>query len=190
MGSFLKRQWPLGGLALLLGLVAFYVIRAGTDAFQNSVVKGIVPGEGLNLRDIHYTQDDPRGGMKWVLDAKEVRFSGDKNFIFFYDFRVRLEPEGRPMIQVSGDRGDYSRNSGEINLWGNVRGVSEDGYKVVTEHMRIDERKRLLGTDEAVRMSGPFFSVAGTGLRLDLEKETVRILKNVRTVLNKRSLIS
>lgn len=190
MGSFLKRQWPLVALAFLLGVAGFYVIRAGTDIFKYSAFKGIVPGEGLNLRNIHYTQDDPDAGMKWVLDAKEVRFSGDKNSIFFYDFRVRLEPQDRPMIQICGDRGDYSRKSGEINLWGNVRGVSEDGYKLVTEHMRIDERKRLVGTDQAVHMSGPFFSVAGTGLRLDLQKETVRILKNVTTTLKQRSLIS
>jgi hypothetical protein len=53
MGDFLKRQWPLVGIGILLGVVVFYLIRSGRDIIQNSPLKEIVAGEGLRLKDIH-----------------------------------------------------------------------------------------------------------------------------------------
>jgi hypothetical protein len=45
-----------------------------------------------------------------------------------------------------------------------------------------------LTTEDHVEITGPFFSIAGQGLRLDLEKETVRILSGVTTLIDGKSL--
>jgi len=189
MINLLKKQWPLVGLAILLVIVAFYVLRSGKEIIQNSLIKEIVPGEGLKLKDIHFSQDDPDKGLKWVLDAKEVRFSGDRSSVYFNDFQLRVEPENRPFLRVKGKRGDYSRDSGEINLWGDLEGFSGDGYRIVTEHILINEKLRYLSTEKPVKIFGSFFSVKGRGLFIDLEKERVKIASNVTATVNKESLI-
>ncbi len=188
MGNFLRRQWPLIGLGILLALVAFYLIKS-EEVLQEAFLKEIIPTEGIKLNDIHYAQDDPDKGVTWSLDAKEVRFSGDKNSIFFNDFRLRVEPEDRPFFELKGKRGDYSRDSGEINLWGYLEVFSGNGFRLTTEDILINEKSGQLSTNKPVKICGPFFSMEGRGLFVDLKKGTFKILSDVTTILNKESLI-
>ena len=189
MKSFLKRQWPLIGLGLMVTSVAFYLIRSGGEHTPKSFLWEVMSGDGVKLKDIQYTQDDPEKGLKWVLDAREVKFSEDKRSVLFHDFHLKVEPENRPYFELKGNKGDYSRDSGEINLWGNLDGFSGNGYRIVTEHLLINEKHGHVSTEKSVKIFGPFFSVAGQGLFFDLEKKRLRILSNVTTILKQGSLI-
>ena len=189
MKKFFKKQWPLVGLGVLLILVAFYLVNSGQEGLHNPVFSSIEVGDGLKLKDIHYTQNDPDRRVKWVLDAEEVRFSSDKKAVSFRDFRLNVEPENRPSFRLKGKNGDYSRETGEINLWGDLEGISANGYRFTGDHVLIDEKSGHLRTDRAVTISGPFFSVAGKGLFVDLEKETLKIISNVTTIIDKEPLI-
>jgi LPS export ABC transporter protein LptC len=189
MKNFLKRQWPLIGLGLVVTSVAFYIIRYGGEYAQRSFLWEAISGDGAKLKEIHYTQDDPDKGLKWVLDASEVKFSEDNRSILFHDFHLKVEPEKRPYFELKGNKGDYSRDSGEINLWGDLEGFSGDGYRIVSEHLLINEKRGHVSTEKSVKIFGPFFSVAGQGLFFDLEKERLRILSDVTTILKRESLI-
>jgi LPS export ABC transporter protein LptC len=185
----LKRQWPLIGFGILLALVCSYLIKSGKEVVRDTFFEEITPGEGIKLKDIHYAQDNPDKGVIWNLHAREMRSSGDKNSIFFNDFRLRVEPEGRPFFELKGKKGDYSRDSGEINLWGDLEVLSGNGFRFTTADVLINEKSGQLSTDKPVEIFGPFFSMKGRGLFVDLEKETLKILSEVTTILNKESLI-
>jgi len=189
MKNLLQRQWPLIALAFLLALVSFYLVRGGSRITRDVIENAIMSGEGLKLKDIHYTHDDPREGVKWILDAKEVKFSGDKKNILFTDFFLMVESETRASIKLRGKRGSYSRDSGEINLWEDLEGSSEDGYRLLTEYLMINEKDGHLSTDKPVKIYGPFFSVAGTGLFIDLRNEMFKVLSDVTTTITKEVLI-
>ena len=105
-------------------MVALYLVRSGKEIIQKTVVKEIVQGEGLKLKDIHYTHEDPEKGVKWVLDAREVLFSQDKSSFLFHDFQLSVEPENRPWLRLKGKEGNYFRDSGEIYLRGDLEGHS------------------------------------------------------------------
>jgi len=188
MRNFLRRQWPLIGLGVILILLVFYAMESGETIMGEPLLKQAITGQGLDLKDIHYTQDDPDKGLKWILDASEVRCSGDKNLIVFRDFQLRLKPKNRPLMTLTGKRGDYNRESGKISLWGDLEGTSGDGYKILTEQMVIDEKRNCLSSEEAVTIYGPFFSVVGRGLFADLKKEQISVLSHVTTVVQKESL--
>ena len=187
MRTILKRQWPLVGLLVVLGVLGFYLLRAGKEMIPEPL-RQIVAGRGLTLQDIHYTHDAPDKGLKWILDAERVKVSENKDFIEFNSFRLRVEPTGRPWLEVEGDRGEYSKATGEISLHGNVKGVTEHGYRLATEHLVVHEEEGRVTSDEAVRLSGPFFEVSGTGLRADLRENRLKILSHVTTVIDKESM--
>jgi LPS export ABC transporter protein LptC len=184
-----KRQWPILGLAVLLLVVAFFLIKPGKEVVQEPIVHETLPGEGLKLEGIHYTQADPDKGIKWVLDAREVRFSGDKTTISFHDFRLRIEPEQRPLLKLRGKKGDYSRDSGEIKLRGDLEGFSGAGYRIRTDDILINEKSGHVSTDKPVKIFGTTFSITGNGLFMDLKKKRFRILSDVVTIIEKGSLI-
>ena len=184
MKILLKRHWPLLGLGALLLIVAFYLAKSGKELVKTTaLLKDMVSGEGLKLKDIHYRQDDPEDKLKWVLDAEEVQLSEDKKIVRFYDFDLKVEPEGRPGFKLSGKRGNYFKDSNKIELWGELKGFYGNNYEIFTEYLLVSDNLGRLSTDKPVRISGPFFTVKGRGLLADLTNETIRVLSNVTTTL-------
>ncbi|MBW1681133.1 MAG: LPS export ABC transporter periplasmic protein LptC [Deltaproteobacteria bacterium] len=181
MRGFLKRHWPLAGVFILLLVAATYLIRAGGVKVAEPLLNAVVPGDGLRLKEVHYSQDDPDKKVKWFLDAEEVRFSSDKDFISFLHFHLRLEPEDRPFMELKGEKGDYSRSSGTIRLRGDLRGRTGNGYRVFAERLLVNEKEGRMSSDGPIRIEGPFFSIRGIGLEVDLNRKTLRVLSEVTT---------
>ncbi len=185
MKQLLKKQWPILGLCTLLAVVAFYLYESREEIIQETLIETLVPpGEGLILKDIQYAQENPDKGMTWALDASEMKSSGDKNSISFKGFQLKVHSKHRPSFELKGKEGDYSRDSGEINLRGDLEGISSDGYRFLTDEIQINEKSERLSSDRPIKISGPFFSVEGQGLYVDLKKETLKILSNVTAVIN------
>ena len=176
------------GLGVLLALSAFFLIKSGKEAIQETLFEGIIPGAGLMLQDIHFAQNNPEKGMSWALDAKSMKSSGDKNAISFNGFRLKITLKDGAFFELTGGKGNYARETGEINLWEDLEGVSGNGYRVETDHMLINEKSGLLSTDKPIKIFGPFFSVEGRGLLVDSEKETLKILSNVTAVIDMEPL--
>ncbi len=170
---------------MVLAAVGFYIFQGLRGPAQGPVARDILSGEGLQLKDIHYVQDNPDEGLKWILDAEEVRFSEDRRSIKFRHFQLEVQPERRAAFRLKGERGDYSRETGVIQLWGGLEVTTATGYSMHTGHVLIDEKKRHLRSDESVRISGPFFTVSGQGLFVDLEKEKLKILSGVTAIFEK-----
>ena len=181
MRLFFKRHWPLIGVAVVIVVAGFFFLHSLTGDGKRALIGGIIPGEGLRLKKIHYTHEDPERGLRWMLEAEQVTFSEDRNSMVFRDFLLTLEPESRPAVKVRGERGRYDRLSGLISLAGNVDAETADGYRIRSERLIVHEKDRTVQTDLPVRLSGPFFSVDGTGLLIDLEKETLGVHSQVTT---------
>ena len=173
------------GIGLLVIVVLFYILKGQMDFSPDSIIKGMIPKEGIQLENIHFTQDSPDDRMKWILDARNARFSEDRNFISFKDFRIRLKSEKKPFMELTGRSGDYNKSAGSLNLQGDLRGDTEDGYSVKTDHLLYEHGEGILKSDKHVQITGPFFSLEGVGIFFNLEKETLTIKAKVTAVINK-----
>jgi LPS export ABC transporter protein LptC len=181
----LRKHWPLIGIGLLGILVSVHLSQAPKQNTGSSSGTGAALEKGLKLEDIHYSQDDPNDRVKWFLDAKEAILSDDKQVISFRNFKLRLEPENRPRVELEGEKGAFHRNSGEIHLQGALRGSTDDGYRIVTESAVYSQKKGCLETHDPVKITGPFFSLEGRGLLLNVEKETLLIPSDVTALIDK-----
>ncbi len=169
----------------MLLAVGFYFAKAGKDFIKTTaLLKDIISGEGVKLEDIHYRQDDPDEKIKWVLDAKEVRFSEDRKTIRFFDFYLKVDAEGRPGFSLRGERGVYRKDMGKIEMWGKLDGSYGKQYRFLTEYVNIDEKKGIVRNEEPVEITGSFFTVKGNGIFADLTLNRLKILSNVVTVIH------
>jgi LPS export ABC transporter protein LptC len=187
MRRFLSRYWPLFGIAALGLVVGFYLFKseAEKERIRQPIITDKALEDGITITDIHYTQDDPDEGMQWVLDAEKVKFSQDRTYFSFRAFQLKLLPEGRPPLELEGKRGDYNKTTGQINLSGDLKGVSANGYRIFSEHLLYDHDEGVLSTNEFVKIIGPFFTVCGTGLFFDLEEEFLRMHSGVTTTITR-----
>ena len=101
---------------------------------------------------------------------------------------MKLEPENRPPFELEGRRGEYDESSGEINLHGDLRGYSHNGYRIITEHIMYKRREGYLKTEAPVKITGPFFSVEGRGLYYNLDRGTLKIDADVTTLIDNEAL--
>jgi LPS export ABC transporter protein LptC len=182
MRHFLKKHWPLVGIGALILVAGVYIFLAnkGLTAKTPSDDKG---GEGIRLEDIHYSHNDPEEKVTWLLDAKEVSFSKDRRFMSFRTFRLEVEAQDKPRLELIGDKGTYDRKSGEVVLQGNLRGKTDNGYTIVTDYAVYNQKRGDLETEEPVTITGPFFSIQGRGLSLDVKKELLKIHSEVTTFI-------
>ena len=188
MKKLLRKHWPLLGIAGLLIIVATYLTKVYQEFGKGQSLPDIFSKEGIKLADINFSQSRPDESLKWNLDAKEVRLSKDRQFIHFKDFQLRLDRVERPSLAFEGRCCDYDQNAGEASLYGDLQGTTEDGYQIATQRLSFKQEEGVLTTEDHVEITGPFFSVAGKGLRFDLEKEHLRILSGVTTLIDGKSL--
>ena len=187
MKKILSKYWPIKVIILIFILVFFYLFKSKMDFFGDTVVNQVIPMEGVKLENIHYVQDNQDEGSRWVLDAEEARFSKDGQKISFQNFIFKLESENSVSLELKGNEGDYNKESSEVNLRGNLEGITDNGYSIITEHILYRQNEGSLQSNEVVQIIGPFFSVTGQGLIAHVEKKALKILKNTVTMIDKGS---
>ena len=178
------------GIALLALVVSLYLIRAEKAPIPKPVITDEELDKGIKLKDIHYTHDDPDEEIKWILDAREVKFSKDRSYFSFREFKLKLETKSRPPINFKGKRGDFNKTTGDITLMNDLYGTSVEGYTLKAEYLHYNQKTGILKSDKPVFITGPFFTISGQGLYFSLKDEFVRLDSGVTTTITKDVLIS
>lgn len=183
----LKKIWPLIGIGALILLAGIHIFLAQKESSSTPSPSDKGAAEGMRLEDIHYSHTDPDNKVTWRLDAAEVTFSKNRRFMSFHDFRLKVHPLDRPRLDLTGQRGDYDTETGELVLQGALRGKTDNGYTFETEYAVYNQKKGDLETHEPVVINGPFFSIQGRGLSFDVNREILRIHSEVTTSIKDRT---
>jgi LPS export ABC transporter protein LptC len=184
------KSLPIIGIVTLFAVIGFFLVKADYKGIiKDTISRSTGSEEGFELKNIHYMQNNPDEDAKWVLDADRVTFTKDRQLISFDKFRFKLELENNTTVEFKGDKGDYDKNSHEINLWGDLSGYMDSGYGLYTEHILYRQKEGFLESDKPVKITGPFFSVEGKELQYDLKREILRIDSDVTTLILRGSLI-
>jgi len=188
--GFIKKHWLFLSLGLICVVIFTYILKGLHNLPQEATLEKILLKDGVRLSQVHYSQGDINKDLNWKLDAEEVRLSRDNNIVTFKKFHLIVEPKGKPKINLEGQKGEYSRVTGVLNLWGDIRVSSGNGYSAKSGHLVLDEKKGFITTKDWVEISGPFFSLTGKGLFVDLKREVLKIRANVTTKVKGELLAS
>jgi LPS export ABC transporter protein LptC len=183
MAKIPKKYLPIAGILFLFLIIGYFLLKPGDKRINNTAMNELTPAAGLTGKNLHFVEDHPDKGTKWVMDVDEATSSQDKRQISLSGVRLKLESLDGSSMEINGNTGDYDKNLGEIRLKGDIHGFSDDGYNISTESIVYNQEEGVLKTADPVTMTGPFFSVSGTGFLFYPEKETFKIISNVKTTI-------
>lgn len=189
MKRLLKRHWPLLCIFILFCVLGIYLFRSGEEPEPVSTNAGEPAGTDNIGKKIHFTKEDPAKGIRWTLDAESGKGSEDQQVYALKEIRMKLESKDRPTITLTGQEGKWDGKTEMVTLQGHILVESEDKYRFLTEQLTYDIKGEQLTTDQPIRLEGPFFTVEGSGLLVDVKKETFKIQNHFKTVINNRPIL-
>ena len=188
MKRFITHYWPIFGLIIIVLIIGYYIGNRHKKIVKKArSITNMLPSYGVQLKDVHYTHDEPGKEIKWELDAKKVIFSRDRSIIKFYDFHLILNSNGKREFDLKGKEGGYERKKNMIFLKGDLIAVYKGGYKLYTDSFLFNEENGQGRSEDPVRIKGPFFMVDGKGLFLDLKKKIIKVLSHVNSLVQETS---
>jgi len=143
------------------------------------------------MRGIHLVENN-KNQKGWELFAEEASGSEDANWVL-KKVKIEFYADDQSAYTVTGDVGEINGTSKDILIRGQVITTSTNGYEFKTNDLRFHSKTKLLTTNDFVQMtgpaddSGPGFSMTGTGLKIDLNKNKMQILSSVEAekIINK-----
>jgi LPS export ABC transporter protein LptC len=184
MARLSKKSLPLIGAVLLLSLIGFFFVKTDKGGSEKEIQEVKVPKADFSSEYINITETDPDKGTKLTLEADEGEGNRDSEIGRFKGFRLKYQIKDTPAFELEGESGEIDRVKNEINLSGGLKGKTAEGYLIFTERITIQQDENCIKSDEAITVEGPFFRITGKGLFMDMEKKTLKILKDVKSVFD------
>jgi LPS export ABC transporter protein LptC len=190
MARLSNKSLPLIGVVILFAVIGFFLVRTDTEESEKMIPNVTVPKADISSENFKVTETDPDKGTKLTLEADEGSYSNEKDGEIgsFKGFRLTYQTKETLDFELEGMNGEFDRAKNEINLSGGLKGKTGDGYLIYTERITIQQNENCIKSDEAVTVEGPFFRITGKGLFMDLEKKTLKILKDVNSVFDTEAI--
>ena len=167
------------GILAAVGL--FVVVVTGTLVLKarSARVEPVEPPSKADFRIKEVQLEEESGNVRWKLVADQAE-------IFEGEGRTGLR---RPVVdirqpsrswRVRGDEGDVMQRTKDIEVRNNVVLVSDDGLRLETSVLRWQAGAQRLWTNAPVRITRDGTTIEGSGLVVNLAKETAEVAGRVR----------
>ena len=148
-----------------------------------------------NLRGVSF---DAEGRPRQVLAAKRAQHYPDDGSVTLIAPALVVTDPDRPKLSVSADKGSIAGDRETLALEGNVRalreatpgnsGKSEGPATLTTDFLRVVPKKGLAETDRPVTIEEPRGIIHSTGLKLDNEAKTLKLISGVHGTIQPDTL--
>ncbi len=165
---------------IILGMGGLAVAVMLMDRKENGMVVVESAGALKRLEKINlYGVDGKR--KVWELFA-DRGVQKTEDVILLDNVKLIHHLDGRSHV-LTGRRASYDRKQKEIEVEGDVKVVSSEGYTLLTGFLKYSLSRKKVFTDRPLRFLSDKMDVEGVGLEADLTASRIKVLKEVRTVL-------
>ena len=172
-------------LAFSLLIVGFSLFRLGQwggrlqeQQAVPSASAALSPTAGSQMRGITLIEQTDQS-TAWEIVARQAEVDNQKRRAVAHDVRAQLFQDDAALMALEANRSIVQRDSGDINMQGNVRVNNEDGYTMTTETLDWHAKTRQLRTQETVEIEGPSVRITGAGLRSEVDEQRFHLEHNV-----------
>jgi LPS export ABC transporter protein LptC len=124
-------------------------------------------------------QEEMKDGVTWQLEADQAEAYEKAGKTLLRKVRIRIQEPDRSWI-VTGDEGEMTQESKDVELRGNVILISSDGLRLETARLRWDANAKRAWTDDPVTLHQKGAVVQGKGLDARVGERNTEIKGRIR----------
>ncbi|MFZ8833543.1 MAG: LPS export ABC transporter periplasmic protein LptC [Candidatus Caldipriscus sp.] len=118
------------------------------------------------------------GRKMWIMKAKKVVERGDT--LVGFGVSITFFSGDKPSSQLWADSGKYDQVSGNVSAYGEVYVISSDSTELWTGSLHWDKKRRIIWTDDPVKIRQRDRILYGRGLETDEEISYIKFKSPVR----------
>lgn len=170
-------------IIVLIAIASLLFKTEGMDEKRTSSPAHIAPGADYSLVLPHFVE--MKGNDK-VTDVKadSASYFKDDNVAHLERPKMIFFGEDGKETRVEGMHGTINTSTNDLLIERNVVARSPEGHYFKSESLRYVSDSKLVKTDDPISITGRNFIIRGAGMRLDIEKETYYINKDVVAFFN------
>ena len=175
----------IASLTLILVMVA--LVRNSLISHDTIRLDSLLPPKGVDMQigDIHYEQTDKNASKEWELDAKSAQYFKGENKIVLQSIELTFFSGEGKAYKLTADHGELYTDSKDVKVSGNVIFLTAEGYHVQADSFKYNAEERKISTNDRVHLSGKELVMTGKGMVVDLDKEKLYILGEVKALEKK-----
>ena len=177
-----KIQFILITIAFFTVILVIVSLVRNTPPPENSKPMENLPPQGvaMQLSNVHYEQIDQHGNKEWALDAQSAQvFNKEKKIVLKKLDVIFFSAKGKGFTLVA-DQGELYTDSKDVAVSGNVVTTTDQGFQIESDSLQYSSQDRTISTTDKVTLRGNNMVMKGTGMIIDVEKETLRLLEEVK----------
>ncbi len=172
---------------VLIGGIVLVSLRANLRAIKASEAGKKIPkvstgGADMQLEKIRFVEDK-QGQKTWELEAESVHQYQGQNMMVLENVKVTFYAKEGRIIYLTGKQGKVYQDSKDVDVSGDVKLTTSDGYQLKTHSASYRHSEKIVSTDDPVEIDGEQIRLTGTGMWVDVEAKTFKILSQVKTHL-------
>lgn len=175
-------------LSGLVGGASLYKWRVDRQEQAESQAQENREEEALKQKMLTFSIDGKTasGVKQWHLEGKAAEMIDDE--IHLQDLDA-IAYGDEFTVTLTSEKGVYRRKEGEVELFGNVRVLTEDGSLLTTERAKWSYNTKEITTDSLVDIKREDMHAIGTGARANNLEKTAVLLKDVTVEMEPATII-
>ncbi len=178
-------------ILITIALLTFILVMAAL--VRNSLIQhdfrqpDNLPPEGVDMQldNVHYEQTDQDASKEWELNAESAQYFKGENRIVLQSIELTFFSKEGKAYKLTADNGELYTDSKDVRVSGNVFALTEEGYQVQTDSFQYNAEESKLFTNDRVTLKSKELDMTGKGMVVDLEKEKLYILGEVKALEKK-----
>jgi len=177
-------------LFILLAIGTVVAVFIGYRQVSNApemLLSSIKDGANLSLGKIKQTAT--RDGRKeWSLEAGSAHYIETENKAVLKDLHITYFLENNQEVYLEAEQGILNTVTNDIEFSGNVVVRNED-YRLRTERLSYEHKRRFIFTDDRVRIAGDGAEVSADSLNFDLNANQIVLTGNVASRISRDMML-
>lgn len=183
VGSSMKKiQFILIAIAFFTVILVMVSLVRNTSPPENTKPMKNLPPQGvaMQLSNVHYEQIDQHGFKEWALDAQSAQVFESEKKVALKKLEVIFFSAEEKGFTLVADQGELYTDSKDVIVSGNVVTTTDQGFQIESDSLKYSSQDRTISTTDRVTLRGNNMVMKGKGMVIDVDKETLNLLEEVK----------